>query len=314
MARWRISLLAAATSVLVCSAPALGGFWEDLYRGFDIYATPSGFPTQAVAGGGRANGARFGRLRIVPNEFGQGYRLELDRTFGVDTRGRIEAFDLGNFELLLSGATQATLQFTRRGILTGNADVFANNLNYALRGKSGGQDFELRGTLNVSQQLEVNRLGFYSLNLEISNTNSSLSGEGLLADGDVDTDFDIGPISIKGNVFYDVALALLTSFGADTGTLEAVFPRSPIDRINDEIEAALRGQASVLGESLAAELAHDAPSPTGALAAQQFVGDVIRGLDDAEAYALGRNGPHVPEPASLLLLGMLGLVSLRRAP
>jgi hypothetical protein len=310
VARLRIGLV--LTVILLCSVPALGGLFEDLYRGLEIYATPSGSPITGVAGGGRSNGARFGRLRIVPNELGQGYRLELDRSFGVDTRGRPETFDLGNFELQLSGATQSTLQFTRRGILTGNADFFANNLGYSLRGKSGGQDFELRGQLSVAQRLEVNRLGFYSLDLEISNANSSLIADGVLVDGERDVDFNVGPITIQGNVFFDAALALLTSFGVDTSELEGIFPESPIDRINDEIEQALRGQALVLGETLAADIEDGTLSSAGALESQHFVGDVIQLIDDAEVYGSGLNGPRVPEPASLLLLGLPALVGLRR--
>lgn len=310
MARLPIGLL--VTAALFCSTPALGGLFEDLYRGLDIFATPSGSPLQGLPGGGRANGARFGRLRIVPNEFGQGFRLELDRTFGVDSRGRPETFDFGNFELQISGPVQSTLQFTRRGILTGNAEVFANNLAYSLRGKSGGQDIELRGLLNISQQLEVNRLGFYSLNLQIDNTNSSLVAEGLIADGDRDTDFDLGPISIRGNVFFDAALALLTAVGVNTDELEGIFPASPIGRITDEIEAFLAQQTAVLGESLTADLQRGTLSAAGALDARHFVGDVIRELGDAEAYGSGRDGPHVPEPASVLLFAIIGLAGLRR--
>jgi hypothetical protein len=295
------------TATLLGSAPALGGLWEDLYRGLDIYATPTGYPVQVAPGGGQVNGNRFGRLRVVPNELGEGYRLELDRNFGVDTRGRPEVYDLGNFELQLSGATQATLGFTRRGILTGNADIFAGNLNYALRGKSGGQDFELTGLLNVANRLEVNRLGFYTLQLEINNTNSSLTADGVLVDGEQDTDFDVGPITIQGNVFYDVALAVLTSFGVDAPQLEGVFPASPIDRINDEIQAALSEQTLVLGEMLAGDLNGGELSSMGVVESGYSVGDAGRVLE-----APRTEGLPVPESATLLLLGVLGLVVFRR--
>lgn len=308
MAYLRIGLLTAAT--WLCSTPALGGFFEDVFRGLEIYTTPSGSPLTGT-GDGVANGNRFGRLRILPNEFGQGFRLEADRTFGLDRRGRSEVFDLGNLELQLSGATQTTLSFTSRGILTGDADIFANNLSYALRFKSGGQDLELAGQLDFNHQLEVNKLGFYSLILEVNNTDSSLTADGLLVEGARDADFDVGPITIQGNIFFDVALAVLTAAGTDTDSLEGIFPRSPINRINDDIQAFMDQQTLVLGETLAADLADGSLSSAGALEARQFLGEMIRVLDDSGAYGPPDGGVHIPEPASLLLVGLLGLVGFR---
>jgi hypothetical protein len=304
-----MGVLVAAAALL--TTPASAGLFEDLYQGLDILATPTGFPVSVGSAGGLVNGNRFGRLRIVPNELGDGYRLELDRTFGADTRGRPEVFDLGNFELELSGPTQATLGFTRRGILTGNADVFANNLGYSLRGKSGGQDIELTGRLRVNNQLEVNQLGFYTLTLEVNNTDSALIADGVLVEGDRDTDFDVGPISIRGNIFYDVAAAVLTTFGVNTNDMESIFPASPIDRINDEIEAYLSRETEVLGDLIRADLGTGELSAAAALEARDFVGGLIRTADDAGALGTGGDSARVPEPASLLLLA-LGVVALRR--
>lgn len=238
----RTSLL--ATVALLCSTPAMAGLFEDIYRGLGVYTTPIGSP--------RNSGNRYGRLRVVPNELGQGYRVEVDRGFGTDGYGRPEVYDLGNYELQLSGSTEATFAYTRRGILTGSADIFANNLNYALRAKTGAQDIALSGQLNLSQQLEVNQLGFYTLRLEINNTSSSLAADGEVALGNVDTDFDVGPVSLRGNLFFDGALALLTALGVDTTQLESVFPMSPIDRIDDAIRDAFQPQVDVLSEMIAA--------------------------------------------------------------
>ena len=278
------------------AAPATGGLFEDLYRGLELYATPTGFPVTAAPGGGSSNGARFGRLRIVPNELGRGYRLEVDRNFGSDARGRAEVFDLGNLELQLSGSTQGTLGYTSRGLWTANADFFASNLAYTLRGKSGGQDFELSGTLNIANSLEVNRLGFYTLQIAMTNTDSTLTAEGLAVDGERDSDWDIGPISVRGNIFYDVALALLTSMGVNTAELEGVFPASPIDRINDQIEAALQNQAVVLGQTVRAT---------------RDSGVSTAGTEVAALQPLADTTP-VPEPGAALLLGVLALAACRR--
>jgi hypothetical protein len=282
----RIGLL--VTMGLLCSASASAGLFEDIYRGLEIFTTPVGGPS----------GSRRGQLVITPNELGRGYRLELDRTFGSDSSGRPETYDLGNFELTVFGSVQSTLEFTRRGILTGNAQIRTNNLSYSLSGKSGAQDFELLGRLNVSQDLEINKLGFYTLQLEINNTASELIIEGLVAEGSPDTDFDIGPIDIKGNV--------------DTSELEGIFPKSPIDVINDEIEKALRGQALVLGEDHAIDIDSGALSSAAALEAKNFVADLILEIDDAEDYGLTADGDRVPEPTGFLVLALLGLIVARR--
>jgi hypothetical protein len=304
VARLCTSLLAAA--MLLGSPAALGGFYEDLYQGLGYLATPSGSPVTGVVGGGQANGNRFGRLRIVPNEFGEGYRLEFDRTFGLDTRGRPEVFDIGSLELELSGATAATIQYTGRGIRTVNADIFANNLNYLLRDKTGVQDFELSGTLSVNHQLEVSRLGFYYLDLEINNINSSLVADGLVVEGPTDADFDIGPISVRGNVFVDAAAAVLNAFGVDAGPLENLFPASPIEVINDEIEAFV-DRHLILGETFAADLVG---GELGADSALGFLSGPLPPLDAAAAFDSPASG--VPESSTLLLVGSLALIGLRR--
>jgi hypothetical protein len=305
VAQFRISLLMTAT--LLCAAPALGGIYEDLYRGLQIYATPLGSPLQSIAGGGVANGNRFGRLRIMPNEIGEGYRLELDRNFGSDSRGRPEIIDLGNYELQLSGVTSGTAGYTTRGIPTGNIAIFADNLDYALRAKSGAQDLQVIGTLDVNEQIEINQWGFYSIQFEISNVDSSLIANGLAIDGELDTDFDLGPISASGNVFFDAALALLTSFGVDTESLEGVFPESPIDRINDDIEAFFERQTQVLSSTAYADLSVSTLSAEDVLSGGAPTTGVIA-LDDLQPGA----GVRVPEPAGLLLLGMLAAAGLRR--
>lgn len=304
MPHLRTTLL--VTAMTLCAAPASAGLFEDLYGAIDrYYATPTGFPTSVGPAGGRINGSRFGRLRIVPNELGDGFRLELDRSFGADRLGRPEVFDAGNLELELSGGTQATLEFTRRGIPTVDATALASTLAYSLQGKTGGQDFLLTGQLDLSQAFEINALGFYGLNLTVNNIESQLIGEGLAVDGAVDTDFDIGPISVRGNVFFDAFLALATSLGINTDELETIFPNSPIDRINDQIENAFR-QNEVLGEAVITELEL---SPATAWEGQPLDAPAVGG---PETIGPAFDPAQAPEPASLVLIALLGLVALRR--
>ncbi|MCG3125606.1 MAG: hypothetical protein CHACPFDD_00431 [Phycisphaerae bacterium] len=303
------------------------GLWNDLYRGLQLFSTPSGGPLGFSQDGSAINGNRNGRTRIVPNQLGNGWRLELDRTFGTDSRGRPEIFDAGLGELELSGSTSATLGFTRRGlphkpIFIGSGDFAASNLNYALRFKSGAQDAELTGTLNAASTFEINQLGFYEVDLNVQNTTSSLTLDGVAVDSEDRTDFDIGPIALKGNIFVDGAVALLRSAGVDTSAIEQLFPGSPIGRIGDEIEAQIRA-ANVAGVTFTrdgvdtASLMADAQT---AVVREMFsyslrssLAPVIGGNAALTAPA-SDNGQNqsTPEPATWMLIAGGALLALRR--
>lgn len=296
--------------VAVCSltAPGFGGIFEEIYRGLDLLATPSDGPLFNTGDGTRVNGSRSGRLRIMPNRAGQGYQLEFDRTFGPDTRGRPEVFDAGPYELQLQGGIQSTLAYTRRYLPTGSADTTINNLQYAIRGKSGLQDVQLSGTFNGATSLEINALGFYSLQADIRHLNAQLTLDGVVQDEE-DTDFDIGPISIRGNVFLDALGALSRSFGSDaSGLVQEITPKSPIDIISDAIEEQLRQAAKLsnieLDESFDfsaafAEALQSSDAPT-------LLADVTSERD------LPPLGAPIPEPAAILLIGLPALLIIRR--
>jgi len=286
-----IVLAAAATLAL----PAQAGLFRDIYYALDLLATPSGFPISTSADGTRTNGQRAGRLRIVPDVVGRGYTLEFDRTFGRDSRGRPEILDLGAFEVQLSGPTQATLGYTRRGgLLTGNADIQMNNLNYAITGKTGAQDVQISGTLNGQASLEINRLGFYTLYLNLANTNSQVLADGILVDGDTDANFNVGPISLKGNIFVDALGSLLAALGVDTSGLQQLFPESPLDRI----AAALQQQMSLPGLVAGASYSSDGQLPP--VPSLSAAGELSAGQSSQSAPGTSL----VPEPPAFLLLAL----------
>ena len=235
----RTAICTAIVLLTLSVSTAQGGLFEDIYQGLGILATPSGSPVFSSGDGTRVNGQRSGRLRVLPDAVGQGYTLEFDRTFGADSRGRPEVLDLGAIELELLGSTQATFGYTNRGMLIGEGQVLTNNLNYSLRTTSGLQDVEFLGTIAGSAVVEVNQFGFYTVDLDYSNSNARVMIDGVLADGEVDANWDIGPISVQGNIFYDAFVAVLAALGVDTEPLEAVFPASPIDAIVDEIQRQL---------------------------------------------------------------------------
>ena len=291
--------------------PTQAGTFQDIYRGLELLATPSGFPIFSSGDGTRYNGARSGRLRIVPSGIGSGYQLEFDRTFGNDSRGRPETLHLaGLADLILSGSAQMTLGYNGKEFRSISGSASVNSLNYILRSKTGFQDVELSGSLGLSQAFEVNPLGFYELVFNLSNTNSTLFVDGVLARDTEDINFDLGPIVVGGNIFFDASLAVLTGLGVDTSELEEIFPRSPIDQINDAIEAQLQEMRAIAGNTLESDLAlslTQAVLQGDAEAADHLLAEVASEPFDAAGDASDRGQPNlVPEPGTLLLVALGG--------
>ena len=298
---------AAICTLIVLAAASVpqaqGGLYEDIYRGLQLAATPSGYPLTGTADGTRVNGQRAGRLRILPDQVGQGYTLEFDRSFGQDSRGRPEILDLGAYELELAGATRMTLGYTRRGMFVGNANLDIGNLDYSVRGKSGVQDVNLSGTLAMQGALEINQYGFYTLSLDVNNLDSQLVVDGVVVTGDTITNFDVGPINIKGNVFYDGLVALLAGLGVDTTGLEQLTPESPIDRIADSFQQQMQSLGTVAG----AQYAGDGQfPPTPAYLASGGSPDESAAQAPAPTVVQAGLGM-IPEPGTILLVGLGGV-------
>lgn len=304
----RVRLIAFSAAMFTAASPALGGIFEELYRGLDLLATPSDGPLFNTGDGTRVNGSRSGRLRIMPNQAGRGYQLEFDRTFGPDTRGRPEVFDAGPYEMQLSGGIQSTAAVTTRFLPAFNADTTIANLTYSIRGKSGLQDVEFSGTLAGQTSLEVNALGFYTLTSNINNTNAQLTLDGVVQ-SEEDTDFDIGPISLRGNLFLDGLGALAQSFGVNASdVVQEVTPDSPIDVISDSIEEQLRQAAKASNIELDPQFDF-AQSLTEVLfdPNAQLVADAAANRD-----AVPPNSAPIPEPTTALLVAGAGLLIFRR--
>ena len=297
---WTLAVLVSATS-------ASAGIWENFYQGVQYAATPIGGPLSFTSDGTRINGARSGRVRIVPDMLSNGHRLEFDRTFGVDSRGRAEVFDLGPYELELQGSTQATLSYGRRGFLTGSAEFFANNLNYRSSIKTGGADAELTGTLSYANSLDINQFGFYTIQINISNDNAELT-TGTLGDQHTEElEFDVGPITLEGNIFLDLFIEVLGAIGVDTSGIERLTPGSPADAVVDALSNAFQHDALVAGLSVTNKDAGVALQvlPVLGEATTLTAGEVEYGVSDATRRAA------LPEPATLVLLA-LGALTLRR--
>lgn len=285
----RYAVIGIAVS-LSWAIPAQAGLFSDLYDGLIYFTTPSDGPLNFGSDGTAFNGSRSGRVRITENQLGDGFAVEINRAFGADSQGRPEILDLGAFELQLDGVLASTLSYTSRGFLVGNSDLSVQNLQYAIRGKTGAQDVELTGTLNVGHTLEINQFGFYTMNLAVNNTDSQATVDGVVVRDVDETNFNVGPITIEGNIFFDAFVGLLGSFGADISGLQNAFPESPIDRITQAFNAQMN--QIVAGQSLQTAL------PLSAVTAQP--------VSSVEPQAIT-----APEPASLT--GLLALsAGLRR--
>jgi hypothetical protein len=279
-----------------------------VFRGLDILATPSGAPLVGGPDGTRINGARQGRLRIVPNGvLGDGYRIEFDRTFGGDSRGRPEVLRLGSLaELQLDGATQWTAGYQTGGMLSGFSQFQIGNMNYAIRSKLGVQDAELNGTLNATANVELNQLGFYNLVLNVTNENSRLLLDGVVARTEDPTDFNVGPIVISGNIFIDGIAGLLSAAGVDTSFLEQLFPESPISQLDKDttgkVDAALAESAETdekrMAELLLATILGSDGEAGMALIEGVSQGELVGNGAPEEGLAVA------PEPGTLVILSL----------
>lgn len=313
----RATILLAVVALFV-TASADAGLWQDIYRGLDIAATPLGGPIQRTGDGTAVNGARSGRVRIVPNGvLGDGYRLEFDRSFGVDSRGRPETLPLGAIgDVTLSGSSQMTAGFNRTGKLWfGEMSSALNNLDYEIRTKVGVQDAVLTGRLNVASALEINSLGFYDLTLNMSNTNSQVELDGVLVRNEEDKNFDVGPVVISGNVFYDMFLGVLGAAGVDITDAASITPQSPITAIVDGWRSDFQTLASESTTSATdptllarAVLGHDEQ------AAQELVAGLVADstrVDVTDVSVSVNPGPVMPEPGTVVLLALGGLTFAR---
>jgi len=297
-----------ARTILLCAAlgafvvtPVFGGVWEDLYQGLQFAATPSGGPLLTAGDGTAVNGARSGRVRIVPNALGQGWRLELDRGFGVDSAGRPETFDLGPAQVTLNGGVSMTADYATRGWLTGGLNTTVSNMNYELDVTNGLADVNWIGTFNLGSSLDVNQFGFYTLGLNASNTSSRIAVDGVLVDDFQQTNFDVGPIFIEGNIFYDAFLGILDLLGVDTSTAAGLTPESPIDRLNQAINDALE-EAGVL------EWAEQLAGTTQVLPATLVRDDPALEVPGVLIVPPAYPDAKLPEPAALALLAVGGAV------
>ncbi|MHC5109642.1 MAG: hypothetical protein ACYTHJ_07165 [Planctomycetota bacterium] len=162
----------------------------------------------------------------------------------------------------------------------------------------GGQQADITGSLLIDGEFTLNSFLFYSIELEYS-SRQTVVRDGNIVDDELETDFDVGPLNIRGNIIADV-LAAITSplLGNDPET-------------NPFIELSGRNQFKELLQSAKNPAVLDLA--TGALPGDY--GFLAPAEADLEAAAASRNIGSVgvvPEPAVLALMLVALPIALRR--
>ena len=186
---WRSAVVLGAFFAGASTAPARAGFVEDVvfalgYANFDVvgqHNVLSGGVDVSVSNNFLGNPLDFGSAEL---------RMQGPISLELSAGGRF----VPQLEVSFQTATSSTRTSTP--------------LNYLWDIDVGGQQSQIAGNLLVDGSLWVNKFGFYELDLEYS-SRQTVTNEGRFANDETDYDFDVGPVTIRGNIFADL-LAVLT--------------------------------------------------------------------------------------------------------
>lgn len=122
-----------------------------------------------------------------------------DLTLGTDVPGTIQT------SAIYSTRWVPAVRFGMKTVdLAGNP----NPLGYRFESFLFGQDFTVTGSLLMDTDVYINKWGSYNVTLQASNRSTVTMAGATDGSGMPDFDYDIGPISLSGNIYLD-ALALV---------------------------------------------------------------------------------------------------------
>jgi len=190
---------------------------------------------------------------------------------------------------------------------------------------TGLQDVRLEGTGSLEIQADINALGFYDVDAFISNR-GILEFDGFIYADESTADFDVGPISLSGNIYADALAAITAPFFSSTSTANPLAVFSGRAKLQDQIK---RRDELVARLDAGQPLTDDEMSEilTTSLLETVFGGggsdllemtrQALKSAAKGKSSAISATTPSViPEPASLsgwlVLAGAAGLRRRRR--
>ncbi len=233
-----------------------------------------------------------------------------------------ETLDFGATELTIAGTPVFTLTTGGRGLDVLDVSLNTNNnpFTYSLVTDTGNQITTINGSFLLDATASLNGFGYYDLQLDVSSRQTVIN-DGRFNDDTFENDFDIGPIDIRGNIFADV-LAVVTDPIFQAMGIENIFAQfSGAGQFASSLDAQVQAAQMKArnGRALTEQEIAELGSATALAAAMgidipdmSFLADVeVEPVNTGDEVA-GQRGQVIPEPATLVLLGLSAAVLLRR--
>jgi len=266
-------LLVAALSIGLSAPAASAGVFEDIAVGLGALNFDLRGQNNFLSGG-----ADFAAL----TQF-QGNRLD----FGV---GDLTMNGPISFEVSTGERFVNTLDISFQTALS--SDLASTPLTYEFNADICGQETNVLGSMLIDSNLSLNEFGCYKLDLQYS-SRQTVGNDGRFNDDSLTNDFDLGPISVQGNIMIDALALLLDPILTRNGRENPFAPYTAQAQLE---------QASLKARELAEAGIVDDPSGAGA---SFLPGQPASGLGHA-----------VPEPMTLTLaaagLALISSKPLRR--
>jgi len=249
-----------------------------------------------------------------------GYDIAVSRQFTGQT------LDFGATQLTLQGTPVLTFSTANRGLdeIKFSLNTGSSPLSYTLTTDTGNQISTLTGSFMLNATAKINQFGFYDVVLDVS-SRQSFTNDGRFSNDPSTQDFDIGPVSLRGNIYADLLAAVTDPIFNALG-IDNVFAQfsasgqfqSKLDAQAAKLQAkAQSGEAlsadeiSQLGSMMATATALGIATPNfDFLSNIDYSNGVV--FDDPVAVSRSTQYQVVPEPASLALIAFGTVVLFRR--